>query len=38
MKHPLPEDRMMVFLAYVTLILGVLAVWAGIMAATNWWK
>jgi hypothetical protein len=29
---------MMVFLAYVTLILGVLAVWAGIMAATNWWK
>lgn len=36
MKHPVPEDRVMVFLSYVTLVLGVLCIWAGIMAAINW--
>jgi hypothetical protein len=37
MKH-VPEDTTMTFLAYVTLVLGVLAVGTGIMAAVNWWK
>jgi hypothetical protein len=37
-RHKLPEDRSMIFLAYVTLVLGVIAVSIGVMTALNWWK
>jgi hypothetical protein len=36
MRNHVPEDRIMTFLAYVTLVLGVLCVWVGVMAAINW--